>query len=41
MSGQNEGQWGLHEARAWARARLGEAGIDSVDADTRELLEKS
>ena len=39
MSGQNEGQWGLHEARAWARARLGEAGIDSVDADTRELLE--
>ena len=39
MSGQNEGQWGLHEARAWARARLGEAGVASPDADVRELLE--
>jgi len=39
MSAQVEGQWGLHEARAWARARLDEAGVDSVDADVRELLE--
>ena len=39
MSAQVEGQWGLHEARAWAHARLDEAGVDSVDADVRELLE--
>ena len=31
MSAQVEGQWGLHEARAWARARLDEAGVELTD----------
>ena len=31
--------WSVTEARAWARERLANAGIDSVDADVRELLE--
>lgn len=33
------GTWSVTEARAWARERLADAGIDSVDADVRELLE--
>ena len=33
------GTWSVTEARAWARERLANAGIDSVDADVRELLE--
>ena len=33
------GTWSITDARAWARERLTEAGIDSVDADVRELLE--
>ena len=33
------GTWTLTDARAWARERLTTAGIDSVDADVRELLE--
>jgi len=33
------GTWSITDARAWARERLTEAGIDSVDADLRELLE--
>ena len=31
--------WSLNEARSWARERLSAAGIESVDADVRELLE--
>ena len=31
--------WSVVQARAWARERLRNAGIDSVDADVRELLE--
>ena len=33
------GTWSVTEARSWARERLADAGIDSVDADVRELLE--
>ena len=33
------GTWPVVQARAWARERLANAGIDSVDADVRELLE--
>ena len=33
------GTWSVTEARSWARERLANAGIDSVDADVRELLE--
>ena len=33
------GTWSVVQARAWARERLANAGIDSVDADVRELLE--
>ena len=33
------GTWSVTDARAWARERLANAGIDSVDADVRELLE--
>ena len=33
------GTWSVTDARAWARERLTMAGIDSVDADVRELLE--
>ena len=33
------GTWSVTDARAWARERLTTAGIDSVDADVRELLE--
>ena len=33
------GTWSVVQARAWARERLSNAGIDSVDADVRELLE--
>ena len=33
------GTWSVTEARAWARERLANAGIDSVDADVRDLLE--
>ena len=33
------GTWSITDARAWARERLTKAGIDSVDADVRELLE--
>ena len=33
------GTCSITDARAWARERLTEAGIDSVDADVRELLE--
>ena len=33
------GTWSVTGARAWARERLTKAGIDSVDADVRELLE--
>lgn len=33
------GAWSVVHARAWARERLASAGIDSVDADVRELLE--
>jgi len=33
------GTLSITDARAWARERLTEAGIDSVDADVRELLE--
>lgn len=33
------GTWSVMEARSWARERLADAGIDSVDADVRELLE--
>ena len=32
-------EWPLNEARSWARERLSAAGIESVDADVRELLE--
>ena len=32
-------EWSLNEARSWARERLSAAGIESVDADVRELLE--
>ena len=33
------GTWPVVQARVWARERLANAGIDSVDADVRELLE--
>ena len=33
------GTWSVVQARAWARERLSAAGIESVDADVRELLE--
>ena len=33
------GTWPVVQARAWARERLANAGIESVDADVRELLE--
>lgn len=33
------GTWSVTEARSWVRERLANAGIDSVDADVRELLE--
>lgn len=33
------GTWSVVQARAWARERLANAGIDSVDPDVRELLE--
>ena len=33
------GTWEVAAARAWARARLDEAGVASPDADVRELLE--
>ena len=33
------GTWSVVQARAWARERLANAGIDPVDADVRELLE--
>ena len=33
------GTWSVTEARSWAHERLANAGIDSVDADVRELLE--
>ena len=33
------GTWPVVQARAWACERLANAGIDSVDADVRELLE--
>ena len=33
------GTWEVAAARAWARARLAEAGVASPDADVRELLE--
>ncbi|MBF1088369.1 MAG: peptide chain release factor N(5)-glutamine methyltransferase, partial [Schaalia sp.] len=39
MMGGAMGTWSVTEARAWARERLANAGIDSVDADVRELLE--
>ena len=39
MSEQTMGTWEVAAARAWARARLAEAGVASPDADVRELLE--
>lgn len=39
MTGGDMSAWSLNEARSWARERLSAAGIDSVDADVRELLE--
>ena len=39
MSEQTMGTWEVAAARAWARARLDEAGVASPDADVRELLE--
>lgn len=33
------GTWSVTEARSWVRERLANAGIDSFDADVRELLE--
>ena len=39
MTGGDVSEWSLNEARSWARERLSAAGIESVDADVRELLE--
>lgn len=39
MSVNVNGGWELTEVRSWARTRLGAAGVDSVDADVRELLQ--
>ena len=39
MTGSEMGAWTLNEARSWVRERLGDAGIESVEADMRELLE--
>ena len=39
MMGGAMGTWSVTEARSWVRERLADAGIDSVDADVRELLE--
>ena len=39
MSEQTMGTWEVAAARAWASARLAEAGVASPDADVRELLE--
>lgn len=39
MTGSEMGAWTLNDARSWVRERLGDAGIESVEADMRELLE--
>ena len=38
MTGSEMGAWTFNEARSWVRERLGDAGIESVEADMRELL---